>query len=347
MRRTAHVPVLLDEALAALRVQPGGRYIDCTLGAGGHTAAILQHSQPGGQLLGIDADPEAVAFAKDRFQAYGDSVLFVNDNFSNLESICYRRDFLPVHGILLDLGLASFQIDSAARGFSFQSEGPLDMRVNPEQSLAAVDIVNTYSEKDLGDLLRRLGEEPFSHRIARAIVRARPIETTAQLARVVEEATGGRRGKIHPATRTFQALRIAVNREIENLEMVLEQAVKLLGFEGRLVVISYHSLEDRMVKQFMRREAKGCICPPGTPTCVCGHAASLTLLNRNVIVPSEEEIRQNPRSRSARLRIAERVLAEYDRYPIAEKLVSSVSAGQNAWRQPILLKRMRQLFLAG
>ena len=347
MVRPAHIPVLVDEAIGALKVQPGGRYIDCTVGAGGHAAAILERSQPGGQLLGIDADPKAIAFARSGFQTYGDSVLFVNDNFSNLESICYRLDFVPVYGILFDLGLASFQIDTARRGFSFQQDAPLDMRVNPGYDLTAADIVNSYSEAELSNLLRNYGEEPFSSRIARAIVHARPLETTLELAQVVEGAVGGRRGKIHPATRTFQALRIAVNHELENLELALAQAVKLLGFEGRLAVISYHSLEDRIVKQFMRREGSDCVCPPGTPTCVCGHKAKLRPVARRIITPSEDEIRRNPRSRSARLRVAERVLGEDERYGILEKLVASVKVGANAWRQPALLKRMRRLFSGG
>ena len=330
MERPAHVPVLLEEAIEALRVQPGGRYIDCTVGAGGHSAAILARSQPGGQLLGIDADPEAIRIARDRLAPYGDSVLLVNDNFSNLESICYRHDFLPVHGILFDLGLASFQIDSARRGFSFQQDAPLDMRVSPSQETDAAEIVNTYSDEDLANLLWKYGEEPASRRIARAIIYARPVDTTVELAQIVEGAVGGRRGRIHPATRTFQALRIAVNHELENLETALRQAVKLLGFEGRLVVISYHSLEDRIVKQFMRREASGCICPPETPACVCGHTPTVRLLTKRIVVPTEAEVHANPRSRSARLRVAERLVNEEEHYGLIEKLCCSVEVRANA-----------------
>ena len=290
---SSHTPVLLSEILRALAVQPGGRYIDCTLGGGGHAAAILEHSSPGGQLLGIDADPNALEIARERLQHYKESVLLVNDNFVNLQSICIKYDFFPVHGILFDLGLSSLQLNGGGRGFSFQHDAPLDMRFNPDQKVTAADIVNQRPEARLAHIIRTYGEESQSHRIARYIVNERPIKTTLQLAELIEKAVG-RRGRIHPATKTFQALRIAVNHELENLESALKQAVDLLGYEGRLVVISYHSLEDRIVKQFMQREARGCICPPGTPTCVCGHTPSLRLINKKVITPTETEIEAKP-----------------------------------------------------
>lgn len=240
MLSVIHKPVLLKESVEALAVQPGGRYIDCTLGGGGHTLAILQKSNPGGQVLGIDADPEAIRKATENLKQYSESVLLVNDNFSNIDKICQQYNFMPVHGILFDLGLSSYQLDDDPRGFSFQRDAALDMRFNPEQTTTAADIVNNYNESGLATLLREYGEEPFSGRIARRIVEARPINTTLELANVVSEAVGGRREKIHPATRTFQALRIAVNRELESLEDALSKAVKLLGIGGRLVVISYH-----------------------------------------------------------------------------------------------------------
>lgn len=345
MVQPAHIPVLLEEAINELRVQPGGRYVDCTLGAGGHAASILSRSQPGGQLLGIDADPTAVQNVKSRMERYGDSVLLVNDNFSNLESICYRYDFLPVHGILFDLGLASFQIDNAERGFSFQKDAPLDMRVNPAQETTAADIVNSYPEAELADLIWTYGEEPASRRIAHYIVAERPVYTSADLSGIIERAVGGRHGKIHPATRTFQALRIVVNDELDHLELALQQAVKVLGFEGRLVVISYHSLEDRIVKQFMRREASGCICPPGTPSCICGHTPTLKVLTKKIIVPTRAEVRANPRSRSAKMRVAERVVNDDEHIGLIERLCNSVGLKENAWRQPTLLKKIRRLFL--
>ena len=307
MLTVAHKPVLLKEVMTALSIQTGGRYVDCTLGGGGHAMAILQASAPGGQLLGIDADPEAIRAAAINLSRFTDSVLLVNDNFVNIDTICHHYDFYPVHGILLDLGLSSLQLYDDPRGFSFQYEAALDMRFNPKQKITAANIVNYYSEIDLAQLIRRYGEEPHSFRIARRIVQSRPINTTTQLAAIVEDAVGGRRGRIHPATRTFQALRIAVNEELEHLEQTLDKAIDLLGIGGRLAVISYHSLEDRIVKHFMQRESRDCICPPSIPVCQCKHTASFRLINKKVITPSEAELRENPRSRSARMRIAERI----------------------------------------
>lgn len=309
----AHTPVLLKETIQALDVQDGGRYIDCTVGGGGHAAAILEMSSPGGQLLGLDADPEAVKTARARLEGFGKSALILNDNFVNLEAICIKRDFMPVHGILLDLGLSSRQLGEGGRGFSFQTDAPLDMRFNPEQRVSAADIINNSSEAELAYIIRTYGEESCGYRIARRIIRERPLKTTAELAGVIEQVVH-RRGKIHPATRTFQALRIAVNHELDNLEAALEQAVRLLGYGGRLVVISYHSLEDRIVKRFMQQESKGCICPPGTPSCICRHKPSLKLVSRKVITPSAEEIKRNPRSRSAKLRVAERIVNHDDEW---------------------------------
>lgn len=303
-----HIPVMREEAVQALSVSPGGRYVDCTLGAGGHSEAILEHSFPGGQLLSFDADPAAIKLAGEKLASWGKSVRLVNDNFRNIEKVCRENNFYPVHGILLDLGLSSMQLNAFGRGFSFQYDAPLDMRFSPGQKITAADIINTYSEKELDKILRDYGEEWRSTSIARAIIKERPFKTTLELARAIERACHGRRGKIHPATKTFQALRIAVNDELRTLEDVLEQAVNLLGYEGRLVVISYHSLEDRIVKQFMAKEANKCICPPEAPACVCNHVRRLKLLNKKVITPTEEEIKQNPRSRSAKMRVAERII---------------------------------------
>jgi len=290
----SHTPVLAEETIEALAVQPGGRYIDCTLGGGGHAAAILERSSPGGQLLGIDADPEAIKLARSRLEAYSGSTMLVNQNFTNLKAICNKYHFFPVHGILFDLGLSSLQLNGNDRGFSFRHDAPLDMRLNPRQQVTAADIVNTLSEAELARLIKTFGEEGRSGRIARYIVQQRPVKTTFELAEIVEQATGGRRGRIHPATRTFLALRIAVNQELDHLKATLEQAVDLLGFGGRLVVISYHSLEDRIVKQFTHQEASG-------------ENAHLKLINKKVITPSLAEIHFNPRSRSAKLRAAERI----------------------------------------
>jgi 16S rRNA (cytosine1402-N4)-methyltransferase len=342
---STHTPVLLTEVLQALTVQPGGRYIDATLGGGGHAAAILEYSSPGGQVLGIDADPSAIKAARERFRGSRDSILFVNDNFANLQSICIKYDFFPVHGILFDLGLSSLQLNGSGRGFSFQHDAPLDMRFSPGQKTTAADIVNTTPEVKLANIIRTYGEESQSHRIARSIVHERPIETTGQLAQIIERAVG-RRGRLHPATKTFQALRIAVNHELENLETALNQAVKLLGYEGRLVVITYHSLEDRIVKQFIQREARGCICPPGTPTCVCGHTPSLRAVNKKVIIPTAAEIRANPRSRSAKLRAAERIVAPSDCYASTEDHDFLTIARSATWRRPALLQKIKIAFLA-
>ncbi|MFC2073048.1 16S rRNA (cytosine(1402)-N(4))-methyltransferase RsmH [Chloroflexota bacterium] len=348
MSALTHISVLVEETIEALKVQPGGRYIDCTLGGGGHAVTILERSAPGGQLLGIDADPEAIKIARARLEAYTDSALIISENFVNLQAICYRHDFLPVHGILFDLGLSSLQLSGNGRGFSFQHDAPLDMRLSPNQGLTAADIVNTYSETELAHLIKIYGEEGYCRQVARRIVQERPINTTLHLALVIERAIGSRRGRLHPATKTFQALRIVVNQELEHLESALRQAVNLLGFEGRLVVISYHSLEDRIVKQFMQREAKGCICPPSTPICVCGHTASMRLVKKRVITPSPSEVQINLRSRSARLRVAERIITQDEHYEIMERLCSTteVKANGNGWRSPILLKKLRRAFLA-
>ena len=301
-----HMPVLLNEILEALQVQPGKHYVDCTLGSGGHAKAILEMIQPNGQLLGVDADPEAVEIARTRLAKYAESTIIVNDNFANLDNICRENNFLPVHGILFDLGISSMQLDISERGFSFQREGPLDMRFSSTQKLTAADIVNTFPEDKLGQLIRTYGEEHYSHRIARHIVKNRPVNNTLQLVRTIEKAIGNRRGRIHPATKTFLALRIAVNRELENLAIALKQTINCLDHGGRLVIISYHSLEDRLVKQFMTRETKGCICPPDALVCQCGHTPRLKIISRKVVTPFLNERKSNPRSRSAKLRVAER-----------------------------------------
>jgi len=342
---TSHVPVLLQEAIKALAVQPGGRYIDCTLGGGGHALAILEHSSPGGQLLGIDADPEAIKAAGARLEDYTSSILLVNENFANLQAICIKYDFFPVHGILFDLGLSSLQLNGSGRGFSFQHDAPLDMRISPSQEVTAADIINTSSEAELAHLIRTYGEEGYSHQIVRRIMSERPIRSTLHLTRTIERVIG-RRSRIHPATKTFQALRIAVNRELEHLETALRQAIDLLGCGGRLVVISYHSLEDRIVKQFMQREARDCICPPGIPVCVCDHRARLKLINKRVITPSPSEIQLNPRSRSARLRAAEHIITQDDCCGSAEVEDFLARTEARAWRRPALLKKLETVFLA-
>ncbi len=304
---TRHVPVMVPESLEALAVQPGGRYIDATAGEGGHSQAILTASEPGGQVLAFDADQEAVAVANERLAGFGDSFLTVNANFRDLRVMALRYDFVPVHGVLFDLGVSSLQLDREARGFSFRRADPLDMRFSIDQRLTAADVVNGYSQDELADLIFHLGEDRRARRIAAAIVQGRPFETSLELADAIEKAVPRRGARIHPATRTFQAIRIAVNDELSSLETALQQAESLIGHGGRMVVISYHSLEDRIVKRFFQRESSDCICPPDAPICNCDHKATLRMLTRKPLGPSEAEIESNPRSRSAKLRSAERI----------------------------------------
>lgn len=274
---------------------------------GGHAEAILEKRLSGVRLLGIEIDPRSIEIAKTRLQSYGSSALLVNESFENLEDICSRYSFHPVRGILFDLGISSFQLEDTIRGFSFRFDAPLDMRFTPDQPLTAADIVNTFPEDEISSILRGYGEERYHRRIAREIVANRPINTTLQLVRAVEQALGSGRGRIHPATRTFQALRIAVNRELTSLEATLKQTLSILGSGARLVVISYHSLEDRLIKEFMQRESKDCLCPPDMPVCVCSHTSTLKQVSRKPITPSSIEMKANPRSRSAKLRVAERL----------------------------------------
>lgn len=302
---SVHIPVLVNEAISALQVRPGGHYVDSTVGGGGHAAAILRAATPGGWLLGLDADPTALTVARLTLEPFGDAVQLVAGNFAHLEIVCLSHGFSPVDGILFDLGMSSLQLE-AGRGFSFHEDNPLDMRFDPSQELTAEHIVNHYSEAEIARILDRYGEERHSRRVARRIVENRPLTTARELARVVEMVVG-RRGRLHPATRTFQALRIAVNQELENLASALRQALNLLRPGGRLVTIAYHSLEDRLVKEFMAREARRCLCPPRTPVCLCHHVPTLTQVSRKLITPSAEEVRANPRSRSARMRVAERL----------------------------------------
>ncbi|RLC85807.1 MAG: 16S rRNA (cytosine(1402)-N(4))-methyltransferase [Chloroflexi bacterium] len=304
-----HTPVLLREALEGLAVRPGGVYIDGTLGAGGHAEAILAASAPDGRLLGLDRDPQAVTRATARLEPYGERAVLLHASYVELGMLARERGFFPVEGVLFDLGFSSLQIAAAERGFAFRLAGPLDMRFDPTAAgPTAADLVNTLPEAELANLLWRYGEEPRSRRIARAIVAARPLESTGELAEIVAAAVGHSRGRrIHPATRVFQALRIAVNRELESLEAVLPQAVEVLRPGGRLAVITFHSLEDRIVKRFFKQEARGCICPPEAPICTCGHQPALRLVNRKPLRPSAEELAANPRSRSAKLRVAEKL----------------------------------------
>ncbi len=309
-----HQPVLYNEIIHSLQPHRGRRYLDGTVGAGGHAWGILEASSPDGRLLGLDVDPQALGIARKRLAPYGDRAVLAQASYVDLAEQAALLGWSSLDGILLDLGVSSMQFDTPERGFSFLVEASLDMRFNPQAPLSAADLVNTLPEKELADLLYRYGEERMSRQVARAIVQSRPVTTTMQLAQIVARVLAGgkkpasRHSHIHPATRTFQALRIAVNHELESLEMALPAAINALSPGGRLAVISFHSLEDRIVKQFMRRESQDCICPPRQPVCTCGHQAVIKEVTRHPIQPQEEEIRQNPRARSARLRVAEKLL---------------------------------------
>lgn len=300
---TVHQPVLEQEVLALLAPKPDRCYIDGTAGGGGHSWSLLA---AGSRVLSLDADPHAVERVRQRLQPFADRSLVMHSNFRHITAAAQQAGFTAVDGILLDLGLSSDQLALEDRGFALMADGPLDMRFDPTQALSAADLVNTLPEGELADLIYTYGEEHLSRRIARSIVHARPLSNTSQLARAIERSVG-RRGRIHPATKTFQALRIAVNDELGALTATLPQALALLRPGGRLAVISFHSLEDRIVKQFMQREAKDCLCPPELLVCQCGHTAALRLVTRKPIGPSAEEIARNPRSRSAKLRVAERL----------------------------------------
>ncbi len=302
-----HLPVLYQQILTALQPFSPGRFIDGTVGAGGHSWGILNASGPDGKVLGCDLDPQALDLARERLSGFGDRAILVQTSYTEMLTEMHRLDWENVNGIVIDLGVSSMQIDTAARGFSFLSDGPLDMRFSPTQRVSAADLVNHLPENDLANIIWQFGEEQQSRRIARAICSARPLHGTLELAEVIRKAYAGKPGRIHPATRTFQALRIAVNEELQTIETVLPRAIEALAVGGRLAVISFHSLEDRLVKQFFRRESKDCICPPEQPVCTCGHKATIREVSRKPIEADEEEIAQNPRSRSARLRVAEKL----------------------------------------
>jgi 16S rRNA (cytosine1402-N4)-methyltransferase len=311
--QTQHVPVLLEEVLQFLQPTSGGVYIDGTLGGGGHTEAILERSAPDGRVLGIDMDAQALARVQERLaeSVKNGRLLLKHGNFAELTRIVDEVGCVSIQGILLDLGFSSDQMDNPARGFSFSADGPLDMRLDQSQNVSAADLVNSASEQELADIFWRYGEEARSRQIARRIVRERAkgaLVRTGQLAELAAAGVPYRQGALHPATKTFQALRIAVNSELERLETALPQIVDVLGARGaggRMVIIAFHSLEDRLVKEFMRREATDCLCPPRVPVCRCGHKARIRLLTAKPVVPTPQEIAANPRARSAKLRAAE------------------------------------------
>ena len=309
------MPVLAEEVVSMLAPAPGSLQIDATVGGGGHTERILEASSPDGRLLGLDADGAAIARASVRLARFGDRLVLRQANFRELESVAPAEGFGSVDGLLFDLGLSSYQLADSERGFSFRTSGRLDMRFDASRGVPAADLLASLDVTELTALFRRYGEEPFAPRIARAIDQERrsaPIETADALAALVERVVPGTprgRRRIHPATRVFQALRIAVNAELDALEEALASGVELLRPGGRLVVLSYHSLEDRIVKRFIQAERRGCTCPPELPVCVCGRQPRLRRVGPPSITPSPTELTANPRARSARLRAAERLIA--------------------------------------
>ncbi len=304
---TPHRSVLYQEIIDALNPTSSGCYIDGTVGAGGHAWGILAACAPAGKLLGLDLDPQALGLARQRLAEFAGRFELAQASYTTLPEQIQRLGWGGVQGIVMDLGVSSMQLDTAERGFSFLRDGPLDMRFGPSQPHTAADLVNHLPEADLADLIFRYGEDRNSRRIARAILAGRPYTTTLQLAQVIEKALGRGRDRLHPATRTFQALRIAVNEELQSIEETLPKAIAALAPGGRLAVIAFHSLEDRLVKQYFRRESRDCICPPEQLICNCGHTAIIKEITRHPILPQEEEAQTNPRARSARLRVAEKL----------------------------------------
>ena len=303
-----HISVLYHEVMQYLQPHPGGRYVDATLGAGGHASAILELSAPDGLLIGIDQDQQALGIAHQRLKGFDHRVILHNSSYAQLAQILASVGWNKIDGIIFDLGISSMQLETPDRGFSFLKDGPLDMRFNPQQGISAAELINQVKEEELAKILREFGEEPQARQIAAAIYRARPLQSTKHLAEVVLSVQHGRRGHLHPATRTFQALRMAVNQELPTLQSGLEQGMQYLAHKGRMVVIAFHSLEDRLVKQFMRQESRDCICPPEQPVCTCGHHASLKVLTKHAIKPSANELLSNPRAHSARLRATEKIV---------------------------------------
>lgn len=320
MGSTLHEPVLAREAIQFLRCRPGSRLVDCTTGGGGHAERILESIGADGSLLALDRDPEALALARGRIGHKSNRICWQVGDFRQLPVFLAELGWQKVDGILVDLGLSSMQIEDPSRGFSFLREGPLDMRFDRRSGITAEEILNDFKEADLRSILRSYGEEPAAARIVRRIVRERKrnrIRTTRQLAGILESVAGPIPRRIHPATRTFQALRIAVNRELDDLDRFLTDAAHHLSDGGRIVVIAFHSLEDRIVKHSFIAMVPHCVCPPRLPQCLCDHPGILNLLVKRPVRPAPEEVANNPRARSARLRAAERIPAPENRKPPA------------------------------
>ena len=306
-----HISVLLNECLEGLAIKENGTYVDCTLGGAGHSSHILKKLSSKGTLIGIDQDNDALRAAKEKLKDYS-NVKFVHNNFYNIDSILTSLDIPNVDGILMDLGVSSYQLDEGERGFSYMKDAPLDMRMDRDRDFSAYDVVNTYSEEDLYRIIRDYGEEKFAKRIAKFIVDRRtdkPIETTLELVDIIKAAipAKARREGPHPAKRTFQAIRIEVNGELAILNKAIEDGVKHLNKGGRMAIITFHSLEDRIVKLKYKELANPCTCPKEFPVCICGKKPLVKIISRKAIEPSKEEVEENPRSRSAKLRVIEKL----------------------------------------
>ncbi|MEA4972170.1 MAG: 16S rRNA (cytosine(1402)-N(4))-methyltransferase RsmH [Candidatus Metalachnospira sp.] len=306
-----HVSVLLNEAVNGLNIKENGIYVDGTLGGGGHSSEIVKHIA-GGRLIGIDQDTDAIKAASKRLEEYKDRFTAVHSNFYNVRAVLDELGIEKADGFLLDLGVSSYQLDEAERGFSYMNDAPLDMRMDRDNEYSAWDVVNEKSEKELNDIIFRYGEEKWAKRIAQFIVNERaqkPIDTTFELVEVIKKAVpkGARRDGPHPAKRTFQAIRIEVNGELAILDKAVDDMVASLNKGGRLCIITFHSLEDRIIKNAMRRHENPCICPPEFPVCMCGKIPDGKVITRKPILPSEEELELNPRARSAKLRILEKI----------------------------------------
>ena len=307
-----HVSVLLEECIQGLNIKPDGSYLDGTLGGAGHSEAICHHLGEKGVLIGIDQDRHAIEAAQERLEKFEDRIILYQDNFANVKNVLEKVKVLKVNGIVLDLGVSSYQLDEAERGFSYMQDGPLDMRMDPEGLRSAQNVINEYSEEDLARIIKEYGEERWAKRIARFIVEERkkkPFTTTMELVEVIKKAVpkGARRDGPHPAKRTFQAIRIEVNQELAILEQSIKDMVDVLDTGGRLCIITFHSLEDRIVKQTFRHLENPCICPPDFPICICGKQPVAKIITRKPILPTNEEIGKNPRARSAKLRILEKI----------------------------------------
>jgi len=303
----SHLSVLLQVSVEALRINPEGVYLDATVGAGGHSIEIAKRLTIG-RLIGLDRDPETLAKTRESLNVFGEKVSLHQANFANLKRVLDEEGIEQLNGALFDLGVSSMQLDQAHRGFSFQKDGPLDMRMGPDASCTAAELIDDVSQKELEQIIRTYGEERFAKQIARNIIDQRPLKSTRELSELIAATYPSkfrRESKIHPATRTFQALRIAVNDELNIIPDALQSAFDCLGTGGRLVVIAFHSLEDRLVKQFFKDQAQGCTCPPALPQCVCNNTPKANVFK--LIKSSDEEINQNPRARSARLRILEKL----------------------------------------